>query len=138
MRYNEQLFLKDYSNFHCYLAEELLDLIETGNYCVTEEELLKNMKTKYGVDIETQLQKLLCDIAKLCYSTLKLPIISAIVINNETQLPSTDFFSFYDELNNTNYTDNRELEIKCLEEIKQEILKCKDLNKIKEYLNCRR
>lgn len=134
--FNNELYLKDYSNFYCYLAEELLDLIKTGNLCVKENELLENMKTKYGVDIKTQLQKLLCDIANLCHSKLNLPILSAIVVDNETQLPSTDFFKLYDELKNTTYLGNRELEIKCFDEIKQEILNCKNFNKLKEYLNC--
>lgn len=62
-------------------------------------------------------------------------MLSVVVVNNLTQLPGEGFYRLYDELHNTHYFGNEYFEKKIRKEVKDEILNCKEWNKLAEIFD---
>ena len=65
---------------------------------------------------------------------MNLPLISAVVVNKNTQKPGAGFYDVYDKKHNTHVKGNPIQEDKILKTTKREILECNEWNKLAEYL----
>lgn len=120
---------------HKLIASELLKRINMGELRVTYGELEKFVEKEFGVGINAHLTvpHKIGLISEICFE-LGLPMISVVVVNQNTQLPGTGFYKLYDKLHNTNYTGNPVLEDKIRKEVKDEVQNCKDWSKLTKFL----
>lgn len=99
-------------------------------------ELSKIIEQKYGAYLNphTIIPNIIGSISELCYD-LELPLLSAVVVNKETQKPGSGFYDVYDKKHHTQIKGNSFQEEKILKQTKREILECKNWGKLAEYLN---
>lgn len=57
-------------------------------------------------------------------------MLSVVVVNDLTQFPGEGFYRLYDELHGTHYLGNEYFEKKILKEVKDEVLNCKEWDKL--------
>lgn len=135
----EETLYIDLSNEQKWLAIELLEFASKGVVRVEYGELSKNIEQKYGINLNphTVIPNIIGSISELCYD-LDLPLLSAIVVNKDTQKPGAGFYSVYDKKHNTSIKGNHFLEEKILKQTKQDIINCQNWNKLAEYLNIKK
>lgn len=119
-----------------YIIEILLNQIIKGDTRIEYGNLSKILLEKYKTDINphTVLPSMIGNISKLCHS-LRLPMLSIVVVNSQTQLPGEGFYKLYDELHNTHICGNKFFEDKIRKQIKNDLLNCKNWNRLTDYLN---
>lgn len=122
------------SNEQKWLAIEMLQFAIKGIVRIEYGELSKIIEQKYGVYLNphTIIPNIIGSISELCYD-LELPLLSAVVVNKETQKPGSGFYDVYDK--KTQIKGNSFQEEKILKQTKREILECKNWGKLAEYLN---
>ena len=124
------------SNEQKWLAIEMLQFAIKRIVRIEYGELSKIIEQKYGVYLNphTIIPNIIGSISELCYD-LELPLISAVVVNKETQKPGSGFYDVYDKKHHTQIKGNSFQEEKILKQTKREILECKNWGKLAEYLN---
>lgn len=134
---------KDYilSDIQKYLAAEMLQVVVKGGYRIEYGELANNIKKKYGIEIDPHLgiKDKIGEISELCHNVLGLPMLSAVVVNNQKgdryfQKPGSGFYSLYDKIHNTHIKGNPVFEEKLLKEVRKEIQNCDEWYKLTDYL----
>lgn len=124
------------SNEQKWLAIEMLQFAIKGIVRIEYGELSKIIEQKYGAYLNphTIIPNIIGSISELCYD-LELPLLSAVVVNKETQKPGSGFYDVYDKKHHTQIKGNSFQEEKILKQTKREILECKNWGKLAEYLN---
>lgn len=132
----ETLNVLNLSNEQKWLAIEMLQFAIKGIVRIEYGELSKIIEQKYGVYLNphTIIPNIIGSISELCYD-FELPLLSAVVVNKETQKPSSGFYDVYDKKHHTQIKGNSFQEEKILKQTKREILECKNWGKLAEYLN---
>lgn len=124
------------SNEQKWLAIEMLQFAIKGIVRIEYGEVSKIIEQKYGAYLNphTIIPNIIGSISELCYD-LELPLLSAVVVNKETQKPGSGFYDVYDKKHHTQIKGNSFQEEKILKQTKREILECKNWGKLAEYLN---
>ena len=147
--FNQQFKIDEESNISPTLSEiqkiltiEMLEVVAKGGYRIEYGELSKNIKKKYNIEINAHLgiKDKIGDISKICCKKLNLPMLSAVVVNNQKkdqyfQKPGKGFFVLYDEINNTKIAGNPVLEEKILKQVRHDIQNCNEWYKLADYLD---
>lgn len=86
------------SNEQKWLAIEMLQFAIKGIVRIEYGELSKIIEQKYGAYLNphTIIPNIIGSISELCYD-LELPLLSAVVVNKETQKPGSGFYDVYDK-----------------------------------------
>lgn len=117
------------------LAIELLKLVTNSQLRIEYGELAQKVKSNYNINLNphTEIPYIIGSISELCFD-MNLPLISAVVVNKNTQKPGAGFYDVYDKKHNTHVKGNPIHEDKILKATKREILECNKWNKLAEYL----
>lgn len=123
------------SNEQKWLATALLESALKGIVRMEYGELSKIIEQKHKVYLNphTIIPNIIGSISELCYD-LGLPLLSAIVVNKETQKPGSGFYDVYDKKHQTSIKGNRFLEEKILKQTKRDIIECQNWEKLANYL----
>lgn len=117
------------------LAIELLKLVTNSQLRIEYGELAQKVRRNYNINLNphTEIPYIIGSISELCFD-MNLPLISAVVVNKNTQKPGAGFYDIYDKKHNTHVKGNPIQEDKILKTTKREILECNEWNKLAEYL----
>jgi hypothetical protein len=141
--YNKNDLKKGYilSDIQKYLAAEMLQVVAKGGYRIEYGELANNLKKKYSIEIDPHLgiKDKIGEISELCHNVLNLPMLSAVVVNNQKgdryfQKPGSGFYTLYDKIHNTHIKGNPVFEERLLKEVRREIQNCDEWYKLTDYL----
>lgn len=142
-QYNNKKLEKSYilSDIQKYLTAEMLQVIAKGGYRIEYGELANNIKKKYGIEIDPHLgiKDKIGEISELCHNILNLPMLSAVVVNNQKgdryfQKPGSGFYALYDKFHNTHVKGNPVLEERLLKQVRREIQNCNEWYRLTDYL----
>lgn len=128
--------LEKITDEHRFIVKYLLEKVSIGELKISYGELSDAIKKKHNVEVNphTVLPHRIGLISRICHQ-LGLPMLSVVVVNDLTQLPGEGFYRLYDELHNTHYFGNEYFEKKIRKEVKDEVLNCKEWNKLAEIFD---
>ena len=120
---------------HKFITVEILKRVLKGEVRISYSELESLISKQFGVQVNAHFSvpNKIGLISEICYE-LGLPMLSMIVVNNKTQMPGDGFYKLYDKLHDTHYAGNPVFEEKIRNQIKNEILNCKDWNKLTNFM----
>lgn len=123
--------LEKITDVHRYITEYLLERVAKGELKITYGELSKAILKKHNLEINphTVLPHKIGLISEVCYQ-LGLPMLSVVVVNDNSQLPGDGFYKLYDKLHNTNYFGNEYFEKKLRTQVKDQVFNCKEWDKL--------